>query len=209
MTMKMTEKVVAVASLIKGRLLNDKEIHIDEADFLELGLNERDLERALDALAKRKILLSKKVSFAPSITQSTYPTKASFSSLRTTVYSVPVFFLQTDVAKLNMFLKEASSAHFSNKEPLLRIGEITISLPPQKNEHCFCRTMFRHPIGESVDWSEVYEEMTGNDALSTKGDVKKLWRSVYDAMEAVNKRVAKVGGKALFSWQENTVRRLY
>lgn len=80
-------------------------------------------------------------------------------------------------------------------------------LPPYKNEHFFCRAVFEYPKNEPVDWSSVFEKMTGYGEDSIKG-AKEESRKVYDSMEALNKRVEKVFGiKNFFIWREKTVTR--
>jgi len=209
MNMTMIEKVTLAASLIKDRFANANETRVDESDFLALGLTTRDIERALTILEDKNVIVRRKIMYAPSVTQSTYPTKASFSSLETIIYSVPVFLLEVNEAKLDEILNEISSAHFDDKKGQLTLGETSIALPPQKNEHCLCRAMFTHPVEAPVDWSQIYEEMTGIDVLDTTADVEKLWHTVYDSMKSVNNRVHEVGGKTLFSWQAKTIQRLY
>ena len=100
---------------------------------------------------------------------------------------------------------------FIDKEAVLKINNISIQLPPHKNEHWFCQAAFEYSPNEPVDWDELYEKMSGSYELffgKPKG-TKTNWRKVYDTMEAINNRVVERGFSKIFTWQEKTIRRLY
>jgi len=93
---------------------------------------------------------------------------------------------------------------YDDDKATLNINGQKCSIPPYKNEHYLCRAMYEHAIGEPIDWSLIYEKMNGEDPKD-----KEKWRTVYDAMQALNKRI-KDGVNAdddLFTWQEKTVKR--
>jgi len=96
--------------------------------------------------------------------------------------------------------------NYNDEEPAINVGNKKVALPPYKNEHCLCREMFERKISESVDWSIIYEEMTGKESTD-----KENWRTVYDAMNALNKRIQEIcnTSNALFTWQEKTIKRNY
>ncbi|KKU19344.1 MAG: hypothetical protein UX30_C0014G0004 [Candidatus Saccharibacteria bacterium GW2011_GWA2_46_10] len=102
---------------------------------------------------------------------------------------------------------------YDNEKAILEIGNQRCQLPPYKNEHYFCRSMYEHGVSEPIDWSVIYEKMTGYyEAFYGKPQrTRENWRLVYDAMEALNKRLKELTGTKdnLFSWQEKTIKRNY
>jgi hypothetical protein len=95
---------------------------------------------------------------------------------------------------------------FVDHEATLVLGNMITHLPPMKNEHFFCRAMFKHRVNEPVDWSVPYEEMTGNEKFPP--DHEKAKRMVYDTYDALNKRVKHdLSIDRLFVWEGNTVKR--
>jgi hypothetical protein len=106
-----------------------------------------------------------------------------------------------------------NKVEFDDEKATLKIGKYNISLPPYKNEHYFCRTIFEHGLNEPVDWSILYEKMTGYyEAYYGKAQqTRKNWRLVYDTMRLVNKRIKEhlKTREDLFTWQEKTVRRKF
>ena len=96
---------------------------------------------------------------------------------------------------------------FDDNEAVLACGSKRCQLPPFKNEHYFCRAAFEYPVNEPIDWSLIFERMTGH--LKGEEDLPKNgWRKVYDTMEAINKRAGDVlGVPNLFVWREKTVTR--
>lgn len=100
---------------------------------------------------------------------------------------------------------------FDDKKAAILIGKIYIQLPPHKDEHYFCRVMFKHEKNKPIDWSEIYEEVTGSyeKYYGKPSDIRENWRPIYDTLHRVNKRVKEQVGTdvELFTWQEKTVRR--
>lgn len=95
-------------------------------------------------------------------------------------------------------------AEFLPKKSALKVGDKLISLPPYKNEFDLCRVMFQSVIGEPVDWSLVYEEMSKKDEPDEKAK-----KRIYDACSAVNERLQEFGFPELFIWEAKTIRRAY
>lgn len=100
-----------------------------------------------------------------------------------------------------------TGVEFDDNESVLVFGNKRCKLPPFKNEHYFCRAAFEYPVNEPIDWSLVFEKMTGH--RNDEEDLPKNgWRKVYDTMEAINKRARDVLGLPnLFVWREKTVTR--
>jgi len=99
---------------------------------------------------------------------------------------------------------------FLDEEPTLKLGDKKCALPPYKNEHFFCRATFEHQINEPIDWSIIYEKMTGyyEDHFGKSKDTRQNQRLVYDAIEAINKRAKELLDiEKLFVWQEKTIKR--
>jgi hypothetical protein len=95
---------------------------------------------------------------------------------------------------------------FVDHEATLMLGDAVAHLPPMKNEHCFCRAMFKHRINEPVDWSLPYEEITGDREIPL--DHEKAKRMVYDTCQAVNDRAKRyLSIDRLFVWEGKTVKR--
>lgn len=112
----------------------------------------------------------------------------------------------------NISLKDVS-VQFDDNVAQIKIGIQTCQLPPFKNEHFFCRAVFQYQKDEPIDWSLIYEKMTGKEPVKSEDSDKMSpeQRSVYDTMNAVNKRVmdvAKTKDK-LFSWDEKAVTRRF
>ncbi len=101
------------------------------------------------------------------------------------------------------FLEDKSSLVMNDKE---------CQLPPFKNEYFFCVAAYQYPVGEVIDWSKIYETMTGYYAIHFGKPIEKRenWRSVYDTVIRLNERVENVLGiKNLFVWREKTIKRNY
>jgi len=99
---------------------------------------------------------------------------------------------------------------FLDEEVILKLGDKKCALPPYKNEHFFCRATFEHQINEPIDWSIIYEKMTGyyEEHFGKPKDARENWHRVYDTMEAINKRVKELLDiEKLFVWQEKTIKR--
>ncbi len=99
---------------------------------------------------------------------------------------------------------------FVDHEATLMLGDAVAQLPPMKNEHCFCRAMFKYRINEPVDWSLPYEEMAGGniDGAYNPEQNAKARRMVYDTTKSLNSRAKEhLGIDELFSWQGKTIKR--
>lgn len=99
---------------------------------------------------------------------------------------------------------------FVDHEATLMLGDAVAQLPPMKNEHCFCRAMFKYRINEPVDWSLPYEEMAGGNIDGAYNPLQnaKARRMVYDTTKSLNSRAKEhLGIDELFSWQGKTIKR--
>jgi hypothetical protein len=108
-------------------------------------------------------------------------------------------------------LKSANIA-YNDDEPSITINEQKVAIPPYKNEHYLCRTMYEYKKDEAIDWSIIWEKMAGYDNTPDKPEAKKEdWHTAYDTLRAVNKRIQEcVNTKDnLFIWKNKTIKRNY
>lgn len=98
---------------------------------------------------------------------------------------------------------------FDEALPAILVNGKPCALPPAKNEACLSRVMFGRRIGEFVDWSVIYNEMTGidKDVIGDENNKK----SVRDTMSRLNKRVREIIGTddELLSWGNKSIKRNY
>lgn len=124
-------------------------------------------------------------------------------------------FSKIEPAQKNNVELDKIAISFSENPPAIIAGTAQILLSPHKNEHWLCKAMFNSEIqvGEPVDWSVIYEKITGyyQEYFGKPINKRENWRVVYDTVEALNKRVKKVLNvdSNLFTWQDKTVRRNY
>jgi hypothetical protein len=105
----------------------------------------------------------------------------------------------------------ATDLVFIDETGILKLGETSIELPALKNEHLLCRVMFKQPINKMVDWSAVYEEMSGEELnkVSFPDEYWKAWHSLYSTTKALNTRVnERLGIERLVKWKDNTLQRM-
>jgi len=108
---------------------------------------------------------------------------------------------------------EPEKINYDDNTAIIKVGDKKCQIPPYKNEHFFCRAMYEHGINEPIDWSIVYEKMTGyyEDWFGKPLNKRENWRIVYDATEALNNRIKDCinTDDDLFTWQEKTIKRNY
>lgn len=114
---------------------------------------------------------------------------------------------------INDIRLDSQKVIFNNHKAIIEIGNIIIQIPPNKNEHYFCRAMFVYKANKPIDWSVIYEKITGyyKEFFGKPQRTRQNWRIVYDAMDALNHRIRKAINTEdnLFTWQEKTVKRNY
>jgi len=186
---KLKEKGVDVPVLFKGfsdkKEVRDLEDIYDIAKLYEEGINQPEAFDVLyDSLRDVKLFLDDCIFRAKH--KSLLPTKGE---------KVP----------------NSAKIEFLDSEPALKCADKKCPLPSFKNEHFLCRAVFEHPINEAIDWSEIYERMTGyyETYYGKPPATRKNWRTVYDAMGALNNRVKDVFGiDKIFDWKEKTIKRI-
>jgi len=106
---------------------------------------------------------------------------------------------------MKMYLDErlgvkTKSKSTSIKDKIVEFNEVTSTviidgkkcpLPPATNMDYLARAMFSREVGEPVDWSIIYREMTGSQAIIGS---KKNKKSVEDAVHAINQKVLNILG---------------
>ena len=109
-------------------------------------------------------------------------------------------------------LSPEAQAEFMDDKAIIIVENKGIQLPLFKNGHYLCRVMFNSniKIGQSIDWSIIYEEMTGyNEELFDKPNANRPnWHMIYDAVRKVNKFFRDSFNEDLFEWKNKTVKRL-
>ncbi|MFC1630248.1 hypothetical protein ACFL06_01800 [Patescibacteria group bacterium] len=93
---------------------------------------------------------------------------------------------------------------FSISPPQIIYGKKKISIPVGSKQYCVCKILFSREIGEVVSWDEIAEEIDGLE----KRDLQSSWRTVYDAVIAVNKKVEKKIGKKIFITSRKSFHRI-
>ena len=100
---------------------------------------------------------------------------------------------------------------FNENESVILVGDRKCELPFSGNEFYLAKVLFSKQPRCPIDWSYVSKEMTGIDPLESRKNQKKLKRSVYDAVLAINDRIKKNIGTTddLFTFKAKTVTRNY
>ena len=109
---------------------------------------------------------------------------------------------------------------FNDAEATVIVANRKSWIPQALNEHLLCRVMFDAPVRTAVDWSVIYEKMTGNDphrkgskskSRSAAKEIEAHTRMVRDAMHAANTRLQHdLNTKdELFLWENKSVIRQF
>lgn len=89
---------------------------------------------------------------------------------------------------------------FKEKESGIYIGKVCIRIPIGTAMFCFCKTMFGIPIGNFISEEALLEEIE-------RAGTKETVRTVYDAMNRVNRIIRKETGiEKLFERKNNNFR---
>lgn len=99
--------------------------------------------------------------------------------------------------------KNGAKLEFDDETGILTLGIKTAQIPPETKEDYLCRAMFKHRVGEAVDASTIYEEMTDDDKWDETAR-----RMLKDAVRRVNKRANELLDiPELLVREKNTIRR--
>ncbi|NNM83756.1 hypothetical protein HKL94_00865 [Candidatus Parcubacteria bacterium] len=94
-------------------------------------------------------------------------------------------------------------ATFTENPAQIEWSGISVSIPPNSKQFCVCRVMFNRASGEIVSWDDIADEIDGGKGVTNKT----TWRSVYDAVREINKRVEAACGEKLFETTRQSFRR--
>lgn len=102
---------------------------------------------------------------------------------------------------------KSAKIKYDDQAARLYVGDQKCQMPPYRNEHSLCRAMFGYKVNEPVDWSEIYEKINESEPELPEPCSRMIW----DAMNALNKRVKKDinTDDKLFTWQGKTIKRNY
>jgi hypothetical protein len=100
---------------------------------------------------------------------------------------------------------------FDETRPAILVDGKRYQLPPAQNEDYLARVMFRHRVGEFVDWSMIYSEMTGADPQETDIENPKNMKMVRDTMNRLNGRLQELLNTEddLLAWKNKSICRNY
>jgi hypothetical protein len=107
----------------------------------------------------------------------------------------------------NAMSLKGKEVEFDEALPAIVIDDEQYPLPPSKNEDYFARIMFRHRIGEFVDWSLIYATMEGVDSQRVDVENEKNKKMVRDTLNRLNKRIKELAHteEDLFSWKNKSI----
>lgn len=108
---------------------------------------------------------------------------------------------------------EIKHVEFKEREATLKINkQIEVSILTLRKGTSLCRIMFNQAKrNEPIEWSVIYEEITGLELDFNPRKSPPEQRVVRDAMYSVNNRIKEVTGSktGIFLWEEKSVIRLY
>lgn len=197
--------------------LSENQIYISKQTLLSKGVDREDLEYGLGYFQREGVITRERDRSSHEIYS---PPKNPFDWFRLVISNLPLdmYVFTIDREKLNAFFgnghvdsnAKKARAEFVDEKAVLKFGETLIRLPPYKNEHYFCRVAFEYQPNEPIDWSIIFEKMTGSskEFFGEPEATKKNWQKVYDTVKSLNKRLAQKGLNRLFVWQDKTIRRM-
>lgn len=210
--MKMTKEQHALRNLIATALHykdeGDSTIEFYWDSLTRPDLSEQGLQWAFQELCKNGIIKAHNIGYKDSEHATAMGSMSARVSTPTRTHTRMHYVAQVDRDKFAAldYKKTESKSEFVDTTAQLIVDDETFQLPPHKNEHWLCRGAFEYAVNEPISWDVLYEQMT--DHLPQKPeDTKRNWRRVYDAMEAVNKRIIEKGLEPLFIWTEKMLKR--
>lgn len=127
----------------------------------------------------------------------------------------PLVFKESEEKKsLRKISLKSVQIDYDDDEPIIKIGKHNVGLPPYKNEHYFCQSVFEYKPKEPISWDIIYDKMTGYSTVSggkKPEPIRENWQKVNDTMKRLNNRIKEVVNTDddLFSWSEKMVIRNY
>lgn len=100
---------------------------------------------------------------------------------------------------------------YDETKQIIFIDAIPCTLMPSRNESDLAKVMFKKEIGQFVDWSILYEEITGIEALGIDKQNQKRQKMLRDTKDRLNKHIKHVVNTEdnLLSWKNKSISRNY
>jgi len=217
-------KTLKVLELIRGQLktARDKCAQLTSLSFKRIGLDEDEVDDFLQLGVKKDILIYQKDAEAFQNIETDEALFIPYGCICAEVdnsgrckYDYPRNYMDYAFiinrkkfdAYFQKLKKEAgklkSVPTFKENPPRIVIGDKIIPIENSTNQHYACRVLFSKKIGEIVSWDEIAEEIRGNDEIEQDD-----WRSVYDTVCALNKKVKEKTGITLFKTSRKSFHRL-
>jgi len=109
-------------------------------------------------------------------------------------------------------IKDTDKPIFVAEKGLILFEDKKCKIPHNTKQYDLCKIMFGKAINERVSWHEIADAWKGYSIGLYKGTdqiKKEEWREVYDAVNAVNKKVKqKLQIKRLFQYKDKSVIKL-
>lgn len=102
-------------------------------------------------------------------------------------------------------VQSGEKLEFDSDTGVLTLGTRKATIPPDTKEYDLWDAMYKRRVGETVDTSIIYEEMTGYEKLDETAK-----RMIKDAVRRINKRADELlGVPELIDRKNNTLRRIF
>jgi len=118
------------------------------------------------------------------------------------------YVIQFAPKKFDVYFNEllrGSKVYFEEKQSKLIVRGIEMPIAYDSKQYYVCKLMFNRSIGEIVSWDELAEAI---DDTPVQLHPKVSWRTVYDAVRAVNKKVKEIAGIELFKISRKSYSRI-
>ncbi|MBP8707912.1 MAG: hypothetical protein KBH94_04235 [Caldisericia bacterium] len=189
--------IVKKEIIYKARKLENDQFRISNNDFLYEGNEHIDFFKTIDRLRKEKFLKLCGGFFNIGFNAFECDIKL-FKSISEIKEEYETLKMAAEGNK-NKNLKQISPKLIENP-PKIVWGNVEIPLPVGSKQFDVCKSLFQREKGKIVCWDEIAEEM---DDLDIK------WRTIYDAVRKVNKKVEEKTELKLFCVKGRTFYRKY
>lgn len=170
----------------------------EDTKLLKVSLTE--LIKLVDELILEGLVLIKRIVFAPSEPQPTFPMHASFISEPTHVYNIKVLELEIDP----MYF----TAVFDKKKSCIKVGKKIIPIEFDSKQYYFCTGAFEFDVGIPISWDEVCEKMDFN-IFNEADNISKAKKDFDHISRKINNKLKREKCKRLFKFKSKMLTRLY
>jgi len=124
------------------------------------------------------------------------------------IFEAYLRFMNGDKKVLKIISLKNKKVEFDEVTSTIIVNGKKCPLPAAKNEEYLARAMFSREVGESIDWSIIYKEMSGSEA--TIGSAKNK-KTLVDTVNRLNNRIKEIIGTEdkLISCNNKNVKRNY